>query len=67
MVYDVFFFQLSLFHLNHFCLQTKQKWIGYTDVDSAPVHFYVKRNSSFQTRTPIPVDLAVVNEGNAMN
>ena len=25
---DVFFFQLSLFDLNHFCLQTKQKWIG---------------------------------------
>jgi hypothetical protein len=64
----VFFFQLSLFDLNHFCLQTKQKWIGYADVDSAPVHFYVQRNSDFQTQwTPIPVDLAVVNEGNAMN
>ncbi len=46
----------------------KQKWIGYVDVKSAPVHFYVQRNSSFNTTgTPIPFDLALVNEGNAMN
>jgi hypothetical protein len=46
----------------------KQKWIGYVDVKSAPVHFYVQRNSNFNTtRTPIPFDLAVVNEGNAMD
>jgi hypothetical protein len=46
----------------------KQKWIGYVDVKSAPVHFYVTRNSDFKaTVTPIPFDLAVVNEGNAMN
>jgi hypothetical protein len=46
----------------------KQKWIGYADVKSAPVHFYVQRNSPFKTEnTPIPFDLAVVNEGNAMN
>ncbi|XP_046458980.1 uncharacterized protein LOC124205578 [Daphnia pulex] len=46
----------------------KQKWIGYADVKSAPVHFYVQRNSSFSTReTPIPFDLSRVNEGNAMN
>jgi hypothetical protein len=45
-----------------------QKWIGYVDVKSTPVHFYVQRNSSFnKTGTPIPFDLAVVNEGNAMN
>ncbi|XP_046456770.1 uncharacterized protein LOC124203921 [Daphnia pulex] len=45
-----------------------QKWIGYADVKSAPVHFYVTRNSSFYTEyTPIPFDLARVNEGNAMN
>ncbi len=45
-----------------------QKWIGYTDVKSAPVHFYVQRNSSFSTKsTPIPFDLARLNEGNAMN
>ncbi len=46
----------------------KQKWIGYADVKSAPVHFHVQRNSHFKTKlTPIPFDLAVVNEGNAMN
>jgi hypothetical protein len=49
-------------------LTDKQKWIGYADVKSAPVHFYVQRNSSFFTyNTPIPFDLARVNEGNAMN
>ncbi len=42
--------------------------IGYVDVKSAPVHFYVQRNSSFTTKgTPLPFDLARVNEGNAMN
>jgi hypothetical protein len=46
----------------------KQKWIGYADVKSAPVHFYVQRNSKFNNEsTPIPFDLARVNEGNAMN
>ena len=46
----------------------KQKWIGYNDVKSAPVHFYVQRNSSYLTYfTPIPWDVARVNEGNAMN
>ncbi len=46
----------------------KQKWIGYNDVKSASVHFYVQRDSSFTKRdTSIPFDSAVVNEGNAMN
>jgi hypothetical protein len=46
----------------------KQKWIGFADVKSAPVHFYVQRNSSFETEgTPIPFVLALVNEGNAMD
>jgi hypothetical protein len=46
----------------------KQKFIGYADVKSAPVHFYVQRNSHFETQhTPIPFELARVNEGNAMN
>jgi hypothetical protein len=45
-----------------------QKWIGYVDVKSAPVHFYVQRNSEFYTQlTPIPFDVARVNEGNAMD
>ncbi|EFX82867.1 hypothetical protein DAPPUDRAFT_316307 [Daphnia pulex] len=37
-----------------------QKWIGYADVKSAPVHFYVQRNSSFSDEfTPIPFQLAL--------
>ncbi len=45
-----------------------QKWIGYVDVKSEPVHFYVQRNSSFSTQdTPIPFEFAWVNEGNAMD
>jgi hypothetical protein len=65
----------TLFYFTHltgrliiFQLTDKQKWIGYNDVKSAPVHFYVQRNSSFSTLdTPIPWDLARVNEGNAMD
>jgi hypothetical protein len=51
----------------------KQKWIGYADVKSTPVHFYVTRNSSFTTGntlptgTAIPFDLVRLNEGNAMD
>ncbi|XP_046638304.1 uncharacterized protein LOC124316415 [Daphnia pulicaria] len=45
-----------------------QKFIGYADVKSAPVHFYVQRNSSINLfGKPIPFDLARVNEGNAMD
>ncbi len=45
-----------------------QKWIGYVDVKSTPVHFYVQRRGSFTgTDRPIPFDLALVNEGNAMD
>ncbi|XP_046456611.1 uncharacterized protein LOC124203801 [Daphnia pulex] len=45
-----------------------QKWIGYVDVKSAPVHFYVQRSTSFSTvNTPIKFDLVRVNEGNAMD
>ena len=45
-----------------------QKWIGYADVQSAPVYFYVQRNSNFATvSTPIPFQLTRVNEGNAMD
>jgi hypothetical protein len=42
--------------------------IGYADVKSAPVHFYVTRESDFDTEnTPIPFDVVVVNEANAMD
>jgi hypothetical protein len=58
----------SSFFIKFFFFTDKQKWIGYADVKSAPVHFYVTRNSSFSTTgTPIPFDLARVNEGNAMD
>jgi hypothetical protein len=61
-----------LFNYYYFLIHSRfadlQKWIGYADVKSAPVHFYVQKNSTFSTlKTPIPFDLAVVNEGNAMN
>jgi hypothetical protein len=55
-------------HLNSFLFTDKQKWIGYADVKSAPVHFYVQRNDSFSKQLiPIPFHLARVNEGDAMN
>jgi hypothetical protein len=42
--------------------------IGTVDVKSAPVHFYVQRNSPFYTYgTQIPFNFARVNEGNAMD
>ncbi|XP_046646355.1 uncharacterized protein LOC124336550 [Daphnia pulicaria] len=45
-----------------------QKFIGFVDVKSQPVHFYVQRNDSFFTQnTPIPFEFAWVNEGNAMD
>jgi hypothetical protein len=53
---------------NYFLFTDKQKWIGYADVKSTPVHFYVQRNDSFSKQyTPVPFDLARVNEGNAMD
>jgi hypothetical protein len=45
-----------------------QKWIGYDDVKSAPVYFYVQRNSAFNTtKVPIPFQISRLNIGNAMN
>ena len=44
-----------------------QKWIGYADVKSAPVHFFVQRNSGLTKLGIIPWDLALVNDGNAMS
>jgi hypothetical protein len=44
------------------------KWIGYNDVKSAPVHFSVQRNSKFiLENTRIPFDIARVNERSAMD
>jgi hypothetical protein len=63
-------FYHEIFSCNYLIFNLKgfQKWIGYADVKTTPVHFYVQRNSSFSTQdTPIPFELAVVNEGNAMD
>ncbi|XP_045032878.1 uncharacterized protein LOC116927071 isoform X2 [Daphnia magna] len=51
-----------------FTLEEKDKWIGYTDVKTAPVYFSVQRTSRFnKTNVPIPFDLAKSAIGNAMN
>jgi hypothetical protein len=45
-----------------------QKWIGYDDIKSAPVYFYVQRNSPFNTiNVPIPFQVSRLNIGNAMD
>ena len=45
-----------------------QKWIGYSDVKSMSVYFYVQRNSTFNTtETPITFDTAKLNIGGAMD
>jgi hypothetical protein len=59
---------LLLTYFNRKLFVDIQKWIGYADVKSTPVHFHVQKNSGFSTEdTPIPFDLARVNEGNAMD
>ena len=45
-----------------------QKWIGYDDIKSAPVYFYVQRNSLFNTaNVSIPFQVSKLNIGNAMD
>ncbi len=60
---------LFFFLFANFCNKIElQKMIGTVDVKSAPVHFYVQRSFQFSTTgTPIPFDLARLNEGNAMD
>ena len=42
--------------------------IGYVDVKSTPIYFYVQRNSNFNaTKTPIPFDVERLNVGGAMD
>ncbi|XP_046458714.1 uncharacterized protein LOC124205362 isoform X2 [Daphnia pulex] len=44
-----------------------EKWIGYNDVKSSPVYFYVQKNSSFFAYdTPILFEVERINVGNAM-
>ena len=45
-----------------------QTLIGYVDVKSSPVYFYVQRRDNYnKTRTPIPFDYERLNVGGAMN
>ena len=58
----------SIFQWIYIFFVELQKWIGYADVKSAPVHFYVQRSSPFIKKSiPIPFDIERTNEGNAMN
>jgi hypothetical protein len=44
-----------------------QRWIGYNDVESVPVYFYVQKGTNFHlTNTPISFKRVVNNVGNAM-
>ena len=51
------------------CFTGFQTWIGYVDVKSSPVYFYVQRNAiGFNIiGTPIPFDREILNVGGAMN
>ena len=41
--------------------------LGFVDVKTVPIHFYVQRYSSYFTRGVVPWENAQVNVGNAMN
>ena len=51
------------------CFAGFQTWIGYVDVKSSPVYFYVQRDAiGFNIiGTPIPFDREILNVGGAMN
>lgn len=45
-----------------------QTWIGFTDVKSSPVFFYVQRNTDYLTANSfVPFEVTKLNLGNAMN
>ncbi|XP_046654383.1 uncharacterized protein LOC124347052 isoform X2 [Daphnia pulicaria] len=45
-----------------------ETWIGYADVKSSPVYFYVQKNANYAiVNTAIPFELTRTNVGNAMN
>ena len=65
-----FYFQIHLLtnYLIVINLSGFQKWIGYADVKSMPVYFYVTMDASFtKIKTPLPFKTARLNVGNAMN
>lgn len=42
--------------------------MGYADVKSMPIYFYVQKSTSFnQANTPVPFEVVQLNIGNAMN
>ena len=50
------------------CFAGFETQIGYVDVKSSPVYFYVQRSATFNvTKTPIPFDTERLNVGGAMN
>lgn len=57
--------------LNHYLLISHlgfQTWIGFTDVKSSPVFFYVQRDTSYlTTNSVVPFEVTKLNVGNAMN
>ncbi len=46
-----------------------QTWIGYADIKSAPVYFYVQRSdvTFSQSQIPIPFDVEILNAGGAFS
>ena len=51
-----------------YCRLAYETRIGYVDVKSSPVYFYVQRYNVFNTiMTPIPFDVERLNVGGAMN
>ena len=45
-----------------------QTWIGFADVKSTPVYFYVQRNTNYLTKNSVvPFEVTKLNVGNAMN
>ncbi len=63
---SVFLDDYTLFD-SKYCLGF-QTWIGFEDVKSSSVYFYVQRNADYnQTGTSIPYDVEKLNAGGAMN
>ena len=55
----------SIQQFNYFFLVSR---IGYVDVKSSPVYFYVQRYAHFNTaKTPIPFDVEKLNVGGALD
>jgi hypothetical protein len=63
---NLFFkYDLALFH-SYYCLGF-QTWIGFEDVKSSSVYFYVQRDTDYYQNGAIPYDVEKLNAGGAMN